>query len=434
MKKHNSIISEYLQKYPEFSFRKLAEKILSENNIDRSVESMRKNISEFTKGKQIVSKDSNKAVGDEKKSEFSDNTATFEYKGRESITSLNQAIKFFEIDTKLWDIDRWVSNSWDVTNAEGITYTNYQVKVFLKKKSIQTDISLFIDNIAKQLINASPKFPTINYNISNTSKLLEIGIHDFHFGKLAWKDEVGVDYDIKIAEQLYDNTVDVLIQRTSHYQYEKILFIVGSDFFNVDNPANTTFKGTPQDEDTRWQKTFVKGYEIARNNALKLSQIAPIEIIIFPGNHDETKAFYLGETLRAYFHNNKNIKVDNRPLRRKYIKYGNCGIGFAHGDKIPDKDWGSIFAAEEPELWGSTKYREIHAGDKHHLVKKPNSVKVNNGNEVLEHRGCVFRITRSISSIDAWHNSAGYIGSIRGTEAFVWDKEAGIIDIINANQ
>lgn len=40
------------------------------------------------------------------------------HKGRQSITSLDQAIEFFEIDTENWDVVNWVANSWDVTSVK----------------------------------------------------------------------------------------------------------------------------------------------------------------------------------------------------------------------------------------------------------------------------------------------------------------------------
>lgn len=434
--KYKNLILKYLKQYPDATFTYIATRIIEENETDsRSVDKMRKHVAKVAKlGNLIKAADQYEQISDEqKRSEFSGNKANFEYKGRESLTSLEQAIEYFEIDTEQWEVEKFTANSWDVTNKHGITYTNYQIKLFLVKKSIQTDPNLFLTFVSEQLFKQAPKFPTINFKFTENDKMLEVGIHDFHLGKHAWAKEVGEDYDLKIAEELYNNTIDTIVQRTNHYSYDKILYVVGSDFFNVDNIDNTTTKGTPQDEDTRWQKTFSKGVQIARDQALKLSQIAPVEIIVIGGNHDRQKSYFLGSVLEAYFYNNDNITVNNSPQNRKYIQYGQCAIGFAHGDKVPEKAWNEIFAAEQPQLWGATKYREMHTGDKHHLVKKNNSIIVNENNTVKEYKGCTFRITRSIASLDDYHYSNGYIGTIRGTEAFVWDKNAGLINIINAN-
>src|SRR5690606_1946269 len=88
---------------------------------------------------------------EQKRSEFSGNKANFEYKGRKSLTSLEQAIEYFEIDTEQWEVEKFTANSWDVTNKHGITYTNYQIKLFLVKKTIQTDPNLFLTFVSEQL-------------------------------------------------------------------------------------------------------------------------------------------------------------------------------------------------------------------------------------------------------------------------------------------
>ena len=41
-----------------------------------------------------------------------------------------------------------------------------------------------------------------------------------------------------------------------------IVFVWANDFFNCDNPAQTTSAGTPQDVDVRWQKLFNVGVEM----------------------------------------------------------------------------------------------------------------------------------------------------------------------------
>lgn len=53
------------------------------------------------------------------------------------ITSLEQAIEFFKIDTEEWFIEKWVCNAWDVTmkvDEAPVKRTNYQVKVWLVRK------------------------------------------------------------------------------------------------------------------------------------------------------------------------------------------------------------------------------------------------------------------------------------------------------------
>lgn len=57
-----------------------------------------------------------------------------------AITSLEEAIEFFNVDTDEWIVERWICNAWDVTmkiDKTPVKRTNYQVKVWLVKKVSQ---------------------------------------------------------------------------------------------------------------------------------------------------------------------------------------------------------------------------------------------------------------------------------------------------------
>jgi hypothetical protein len=54
-------------------------------------------------------------------------TATYEYKGEKSITTLKEALDFSEVE-----VERHIFNSWDVTMSTG-KRTNYQTKVWFRR-------------------------------------------------------------------------------------------------------------------------------------------------------------------------------------------------------------------------------------------------------------------------------------------------------------
>ena len=51
-------------------------------------------------------------------------------------------------------------------------------------------------------------------------------------------DDMGSDFDIKIAGQLFRDTIDELIRKvmSSGYEIAQVLFPVGQDYFHFDNP------------------------------------------------------------------------------------------------------------------------------------------------------------------------------------------------------
>jgi hypothetical protein len=178
-----------------------------------------------------------------------------------------------------------------------------------------------------------------------------------------------------------------------------------------------TTAGTPQDVDSRWKKMFRLGRELMVNVIDELSESAPVDVIIVPGNHDTEAAWHMGEALSCWYHNSTRVDISNTPKQRKYYPWGKCLIGFTHGDKEPLKNLPLIMATEEPLLWAQSTFREFHLGhfhSKRDMMSQP----------VGEFNGAKVCMLPSLSASDAWHNSKGY-NSQRAAESFVWHKENG---------
>jgi len=265
----------------------------------------------------------------------------------------------------------------------------------------------------------SPVYPKIEY-ISHKDKMLyEIDMPDIHFGRLTWHEESGEDYDIKIADACVSGVLEKLLSHVKNYSPSKILLPINGDYFNVDNKMNVTSHGTPQNEDTRYQKTFRKGRELLVKVIDSCCVYAPVDVLIIKGNHDEEKSFYVGDALECWYHNNPNVKIDNGAMSRKYYSYGRLLLGFTHGyheklDKLP-----LIMAMEVPDLWGKSSYREIHTGDKHYKRDRLFSI----DDLATEGTGVVVRILRSLAPTDAWTFNKGLVGALRAAEAFLWNED-----------
>jgi hypothetical protein len=356
--------------------------------------------------------------------------------------SQEDVIKQFNIDTSIWEVERFKvktsegyrkdrSVKWKVRDGKVIegdvddtgkmlVVPLYHVEVRLVKKKKEAMAKNAIATMIKDAKSFSPVYPKINYKKYKDGCLYEIDMFDIHFGRLTWEEESGENSDIKLAKQVINSTLNKLLSYASNEKISKILFPIGNDFFNVDSKFNTTTAGTPQQEDTRWQKTFKTGRELMVGMIDLCSTIAPVDVLVVPGNHDEQRSFYLGEALECWYHNNKNVSVDNSAMKRKYYKYGNNLIGFTHGsdeklDKLP-----LIMAMEKPDLWSQTKYREWHTGDKHHLKDMVYT-------SASEGGGMVVRILRSLASADAWTFNKGFVGALRASESFLWHPENGLV-------
>jgi hypothetical protein len=227
-------------------------------------------------------------------------------------------------------------------------------------------------------------------------------------------EEAGLDSNPELYMARAEEAVNELL--TINYPIERILFPLGNDFFNSNTSENMTAHGTPQRDDVRWQKT----YKLAKKSMISLietmSQIAPVDVMIIKGNHDEERIFYFGDTIQSWFHKNPNVTVDNRPIGRKYYTFGKVLLGLAHGCYERDIKLDSLMAYEVPKLWAASQYREWHLGDKHH--KKDTLILT----DELEN-GVIIRILRSLASPSVWEYDKGFVGSLKAAEGFLWNNE-----------
>jgi hypothetical protein len=272
--------------------------------------------------------------------------------------------------------------------------------------------------VAALLEHAKAKVPARRiylHEVSPNQRMLEIAIPDLHIGKLAWAPETGHDsYDIKIARQVFYDALHALVARTNALgPFASVLFPVGNDLLHSDTLTGTTTKGTQLDMDSRFQKSFTVARELMSEAIDILRTIAPVHVIIVPGNHDFQAAWTLGHSLQCYFNKTDNVVIDNDPKVRKYVTFYKNLIMFTHGDKGKREKYPLLMAREQSVKWGATTNHEVHLG---HLHQE----------RVQEFEGVKVRIIPSLSSADSWHAANGFIAG-RGAIAYVWDGEEGII-------
>ena len=290
---------------------------------------------------------------------------------------------------------------------------------YLVAKKGEGDLrSLMVSEIKEELAKSPIKYP--KYKSPKSGYMLEIEMPDLHLGRLTWGEESGLDSNIERQVEIAHTVVGELLSVSEKFSIEQILFPIGHDYYNVDNKFNTTTHGTPQQEDDRWRKTFRVGWKLAKSLIDMCAEVAPVEVPIISGNHDEERSFYLGETLSGLYAGNDRVSIDNSAKTRKYKQYGKNLIGMTHGYEESLKELVNMMPYEVPHLWANTTYREWHTGDKHHKDDFIQKTRETGGN------GVVIRILRSLATADMWHYQKGYIGSLRASEAFLWDRERGL--------
>lgn len=338
------------------------------------------------------------------------------------IKTLADLIRVCEIDTDEWDIVSWKANKWDTAAKDDrsqklVTRPLFQVTATMRRR---TSVLLARKAIEQLIADAKRDIkprPAPKRTAPSGEHMLEIGIPDLHIGKLAWSDEtMGANYDHKIASALYRQALETLIARTAAFRFSRIVLPVGNDFFNSDTKAGTTTGGTPLDNDSRFQKTYVVGRQLMVDAIERLRQIAPVTVVMVPGNHDALTTFTLGDSLECWYHATPDVEVLNQPTPRKYLQHGRVMLMWTHGEKGKKDNYPLLMATERPEMFGATRFRECHTAHLHQL-------------QVKETMGVRTRVLSALCPPDAYHSENHFVGNQRAAEAFVWSPVEGLVSI-----
>lgn len=367
----------------------------------------------------------------------------------EHVRTLEDMIRVCEIDTEQWDIDRWVCNKWDVgmkpETEKGaplipVVTELFQVKVWLKRKSghiltMQALRAALVEDIRASLQVAPIILPSGRDHFVEGQWLFEFAPFDLHMGKYAWDDEAVTNYDSDIAADLFNASLDFLLARALRLtggELDRILCVFGNDVSHTDSKRAQTTAGTPMDVDTRYIKVYRRICEIHRRAIDILRQVAPVDVKIVAGNHDELTSFHLGEILATRYENDSRVTVDNSPRLRKYYDYGVNLFGFTHGDAERVNELPLTMAREKPELWAKCSSREWHIGHKHISEKMELRNPSSMVQDFFSDKGVRIRRLTSLSGHDAWHTKHAYMDR-RACEAFVFHKTAGFTDHLSFN-
>jgi hypothetical protein len=274
----------------------------------------------------------------------------------------------------------------------------------------------FYNELVSDLQKFSPVFPEIKRTASKEGHLLVIDPADIHVGKLARAFETGEDYNSQIAVKRVLEGVQGILDKTSGFNIDQILFVGGNDILHIDTPKRMTTSGTPQDTDGMWYDNFLIAKQLYIDVLTMLLPIANVHFVFNPSNHDYTNGFFLADVIKTYFKDCKNITFDCSIAHRKYYSYFNNLIGTTHGDGAKQSDLPLLMAHESTD-WSTCKHRYIYTHHVHHKTAK-------------DHIGVTIESLRSPSASDSWHSRNGYTGVPKAIEGFLHHKEFGQISRI----
>lgn len=351
------------------------------------------------------------------------------YVGDGRVRTLDDLLASCNADLDVWAVERWKGNCWEVgaKQADGSIKpaTLFQVTAhFIKRQEVFDFKQVVADMLADAAKYAPPRpVDSKGFNPASTT-MLEICVFDSHIGKLAHAEETGEGYDTNRAVAAFEDAVTRLVQMADFYKPNRILLPLGNDLFHHDvspgGSGSATTKGTVMDTDTRWPVLFARVRRMMVGIIDRLSEVAPVDVIMVPGNHDARTTFYLGEVLEAWYRNDESVQVDYRPRHRKYFQWGEVLLGFTHGNNEKHDKLPMLMATEAKIGWAQTTWREFHVGHIH--TKRDVQYTATN-----EDAGVRIRAIPSLSAPDDWHSSRGYLGNQRCAESFIWDKVEGFV-------
>lgn len=302
----------------------------------------------------------------------------------------------------------------DVDSVRSGWIKSEDASLYFKNPNYKTPEQIGIEVMGKELLEEfkdyAPNYPTIKRNKSKDGHLLIVDPADIHIGKLCTAYETGADYNENIAVKRVLEGVKGLLDKSNGFNIDKILFVAGNDILHTDTPNKTT-KGTQVEQDGTWYGNFLTAKKLYVDIIEILIQVADVEVVFNPSNHDYQSGFFLAQTIEAHFNNSKNVTFDVSIAHRKYSVYGNSLIMTTHGNGAKQIDLGSLMSVEAKEHWAGAEHRYAYT---HHVHHKSSRDFINISVETL----------RSPSPADSWHATKGFI-SKEAVEAFIHSKENG---------
>lgn len=410
-----------LTQNPDWGARRMAKALnIPRATAQRSIYRVRKNNPETAFEKQESSQVREQSVVEWDASGF---TATLKTEHDRSIT-FDDVVEKAGIDLAVWEpVGKRKIRDYEVTmKMKEFVGPNKVVRYYDKTipmRSIECSFALRPFNIEKfesealELVRGiKPPLPPKPKREKGAPCAAHIGIYDLHVGKLA------PAYSLDEIRERNHEALSFFLGHTAGRNVEKIIFPVGNDALHVDNdnPAITS-KGTPQQVSAFGTEMILMAKRIMIESVLMCSEVAPVEVVLIPGNHSKLGDFAVGLMVEAFFEgagsNRVQVRFDKN-TNRVYSSYGITLNGWMHGDKsgpntkLKDLAFRMI---EESGMWDDTQLHQMNLGHFHQRK--------------VETEG-TFTVMYwpSLSEADKWHLDKGFM-SVPASVMQLIDKKWG---------
>jgi len=341
-----------------------------------------------------------------------------------TIRTVDDLIRHIEADLERYEIAASEATKWEgmsVSRETGRPEVTELFRVFVRLKprpgpGVREAVEAMIAAASDGLRVRDPKPLTKHVKRGPWAVLV---VADTHFGKYCWERTTGeADYDLDIAARLVSDAADELLAKASEYAPARLTVAGLGDLYHYDSPAGTTTSGTPLERDGRLQKMIAVGTDAILGVIDTAAVIAPTDVVIVNGNHDETLTWALHRILLERYAGATRVGVDGNYTPRKYLEHGRNLLGFVHGHRAKRK-LPQLMAIEAAAAWARCPYREVHTGHLHHQAAE-----WSRPIETLD--GVLVRVAPSLGPADDYHAVNGWLGQRRAMELFVYDEAGGL--------
>ena len=236
---------------------------------------------------------------------------------------------------------------------------------------------------------------------------LVLPVMDLHYGRGSWRIETGEEYSRSECTKLLKYHTNKVLDRVVKIGApDKIITCCGSDWLHIDNSQGTTTKGTPQDLDGTPGLILKEGMELAVEHIDMLRQIAPVEIVMAAGNHDEFSSIAILMFIAAWFRDCDDVTVNLSLKPRNHVVYANNLIVFSHGDESKVSDICKLIPHEYRNIWSQVDNTILFTGHRHY-------------EQSTEDNGISTFQVGSLSGADIWHAKKGYVLARKALSGYI---------------
>lgn len=359
-----------------------------------------------------------------------DNTITSEKilnLSNEALISKEQLLKAHGYNPDEFDLVSAKNSKWNVNTKEEGIKDLYSSKITVKPKEKEEKIDKnyiikLMDDFTKNYVPGDIEKRILkDFVIKNTSinsKCAVLSLNDLHWGRYISSElNYGVEHTINSERNRIYNIMEKAVEKYKTMNIDKLIILLGSDFFNSDCYGFTTQHRNKQNNNMSFKDMFSTGLSLCVDLINKATELnVKIDVVFIPGNHGNNEDYMLGKCLEAYFRGIHGVNVSCSSEPREYIQYYNTLIGFTHGDKEKKNSLANLMAIED-NRWSNTEHHIWITGHNHQVKEN-----------IIEDNGVTVYTCPSLAFDDEWTREKGY-SSKKRVMGFIIDKDNGVEEI-----